>query len=222
MLTLTAGDIIHEPFPVAVFDNIMPQDKYDELLATFPTNQNLSDDRVGASRYNKFYMSDRHQKDDFHNFMSENELWKELYDEIRSDFAQMCYNALGSGGFPNPHVSYARTWSNMEFSALPADGGGLLPHPDNHKKVATAVLFMENDWKPEWGGAFEVLRRPDGAEEVDLAPWDEVETVKAVEVRPRRIVFMHRTPISYHGVRPIHAPRPRRSLTINLTARLNA
>lgn len=222
MITLSNADLISTPFPVAVYDNVIPQDIYEELVATFPGNPDLSDDRVGVTRYNKFYMSDRHQKRKFHEFMLGHPLWNELYEEIRLNFKQMCYDALSPAGFPNPDYAYARTWSNMEFSALPAEGGGLLPHPDAKKKVATAVLFMEPDWKPEWGGAFEVLRRPDGAEEVDLAPWDEVETVKVVEVKPCRIVFMQRTPISYHGVRPVNAPRSRRSLTLNLTARLDA
>ena len=221
MITLTNADTIRTPFPVAVYDDVIPRDKFDELVATFPTHQGLADDRVGAARYNKFYLSDRHQTEGFRDFMAAHPVWNELYEEIRADFKQICFDVLGPLGFPDPGRAYARTWSNMEFSSLPENGGGLLPHPDALKKIATAVLFMEPDWDASWGGAFEVLKRPDGQEEVDLATWDEVETVKVVEVKPARIVFMQRTPISYHGVRPIHAPRPRRSLTLNLTARLN-
>lgn len=215
MITLTKGYRRSEPYPYAVYDDVISQEFYNELLNSWP--EKLSGDRLSNSRYNKSYLSDRHQRDWFGEVLAARPMWKSLYDELHNEFPRMCKDVFGPLGYTG---EYAKTWANVEFSALPAEGGGLLPHPDNKKKVVTAVFFMEPDWNPDWGGAFEVLRRPDGKQEVDLAPWDEVETVEAVEVKPRRMVFMQRTPISYHGVRPIHAPRVRRSLTINLTARL--
>lgn len=206
------------PFPVAVFDNVLTIKDFDMLVDTFPDD--LSGARrhgEGRGRYNKDCLSNRHHSDEFVAALATRPLWARLYNEIMFMFPGYCDKALSFSGFNLKHFSKVST--TMEFSSLPGDGGGLQPHPDSAKKVATAVFYMEKEWNDDWGGAFEVLRHQVEGTETDLAPWTDVDTVETVHVRPARAVFMRRTPISYHGVRPLKAPRPRRSITVNLIAR---
>lgn len=215
MISLKNGVRHDRPYPYAIFDDVIPFDKYDQLVEQFPVT--LAGDRLGGHRYHKGYLSDRHQGDQFRAELDNRPAWADICAELRGNFASMAEVAFGPFGFSLK--DYTKPSLAIEFSSLPAEGGGLKPHPDNAKKIVTAVLFIEPDWNREWGGGFEVLQRPDRKQEVDLAPWSEVETVEVVHVRPRRMVFMQRTPISYHGVRPLHSPRNRRSMTINLIAK---
>lgn len=195
---------IDQPFRVKVFDDIVAPDVYWNLLATFPTQGMVP---IGAAGHKVSFNS---RNEDFPSFLAANLLWNTFYGEIQQRFADLCNDVLGV-----KHGKRVR----FEFSSLPADDGGLYPHPDTAKKIATAVVYMEPDWNPAWGGGFEALRhieRPDD-DFTDLRPdWSEVETILNVPVAPRRIVFMQRTNNSLHGVRPLTSERPRRSLTINL------
>jgi hypothetical protein len=162
---------------------------------------------IGAAG-NKLCFNDRDPN--FPGFLEGHPDWKTFHREIKSRFSAMCSEAVGVKG--GKRVRF-------EFSWLPGVDGGLWPHPDTQKKIATAVIYMEPDWDPDWGGGFEALKHlttPD-ADFTDIRPsWDEVETVLTVPLKPRRMLFMQRTKNSLHGVRPTKAPRPRRSLTINL------
>jgi hypothetical protein len=195
---------IDKPFRVRYFDNVVDASVYERLLATFPTSGLVP---IGAAGHKVCFNS---RNDDFPAFMANNPEWAAFHDEIKARFSKLCSEVLGVH-----HGKRVR----FEFSQLPADDGGLYPHPDTAKKIATAVLYMEPDWKAEWGGGFEALRHkttPD-ADFTDLRPdWSEVETILDVPLAPRRIVFMQRTNNSLHGVRPLRAERPRRSCTINL------
>ena len=206
------------PYPVAVYDDIMSEADFEALVSTFP--QALSGERrraAGEGRYNKDFLADRHHSSKFLEVIDALPLWRKFYDEVKETFPEQCQKALGPVGFDRS--KYSKVSVAIEFSSLPGEGGGLQPHPDSAKKVATAVYYMEPDWQDEWGGHFEVLRDLQEREEESLIPWNEVATVETAHMRPRRVVFMQRTPISYHGVRPLKAPRPRRSITVNLIAR---
>ena len=198
------SDSIDDPFPVRVFDNVLDPDFYACLLATLPADGMVP---IGAAG-NKVTFNNRDAL--FLAWLERNPDWHEFYFGLLYDFSSMCGNLLGT----RPGSAF-----RFEFSRLPANDGGVWPHTDTQRKIATAVLFMEPDWRSEWGGAFEVLRHrtaPD-ADFTGLKPgWGEVETVLEVPLVPRRMLFMRRTNNSLHGVRPLRSPRPRRSVTINL------
>ncbi len=175
------------------------------MLETFPSDGMTYLKAAG----HKFSLNDR--SDEFHTYIADKPEWKNLYDWIRAEFPRLCEEAIG--------VKSRKESVRFEFSSLPPDDGGLWPHPDTAKKVATAVMYMEPDWTPEWGGGFEALRHlaePDADFTNRRPSWDEVETVLNVPVAPRRILFMQRTNNSLHGVRPLTSQRPRRSITVNL------
>ena len=202
------GSLDH-PFRVRFYDNVMDTGLYNQLLSAFPTIEYLHSYNAVGSK-NRLCNRD----DGFEQFMSAHPEWNKLHRWLRDNFLGLCMGAV------NP-ILRKKAKSKFEFSALPGEGGGLKPHPDTPKKVATAVMFFEPDWKDEWGGAFEALRhltRPDDDFDDKRVDWSEVSTIMKVPVAPNRILFMQRTKNSLHGVRPCTSPRWRRSITVNLVS----
>lgn len=201
---------IDEPFRVRYFDDAMDEALWLRLAEAFPHGEALhSLNAVGL----KNNLCDRDEG--FAAYVDRRPVWREFHGWLRAAFPQICADVFGlkPGG---------KRTVRFEFSALPGDGGEVKPHPDTSKKLATAVMYFDSEWDQAWGGAFEALRHktePD-ADWTDRRPaWDDVETVLAVPIAPRRIGFMLRRNNSLHGVRPISAPVPRRTITVNLIGR---
>ncbi len=196
---------INEPYRVRWFDDVIDTSPYWHLCEGFPSDTMLGTHSIGLK--NRLCSHDS----EFMPFVEAHRDWSLLCAELRDRFGDLCTHVLG--------IPLSGDRVQIEFSSLPAAGGEVAPHPDTPKKIATAVLFLEPCWQPAWGGAFEVLRHktaPDADFSHKVIPWDEVETVTEVYVKPARMLFMQRTNNSLHGVRPLNSPYPRRSLTINL------
>lgn len=201
---------IDSPFRVRYFDDAMDDALWQKLADTFPTEAEMhSLNAVGS----KNSLCDR--DDGFAGFVDQRPEWKKFHGWLKESFAAVCINALTFAMGSKRSVRF-------EFSSLPGGGGEVKPHPDTSKKLATAVMYFDRDWDPAWGGAFEALRHktnPDGDFTDVRCPWEDVETVLSVPVAPRRIGFMLRQNNSLHGVRVVNAPRPRRTITVNLIGR---
>lgn len=198
------------PFRVRYFDDAMEEGLWRRLAATFPSEADMHS--LNAVGY-KNSLCDR--DDEFGPYVDRYPEWKAFHVWLREKFAHICMDVLLF------KASSKRT-VRFEFSSLPGDGGEVTPHPDTSKKLATAVMYFEPEWDQSWGGAFEALRHktePDADYTDRRPPWDEVETVLSVPIAPRRIGFMLRSRNSLHGVRAIHAPHPRRTITVNLIGR---
>lgn len=85
---------------------------------------------------------------------------------------------------------------------------GLAPHTDRPHRVVTEVLYLNPEWKAQWGGELLLLGSPD--------PSDIVHSIPPV---PNRAVTILRSDSSWHAVTPParNAPRDRRSLLLHLT-----
>ena len=208
--TLAGG--IDAPFRVRYFDNVMDEPLWRFLAETFPTEAEMhSLNAVGL----KNSLCDRDEA--FSAYLACHPTWATFYAWLKMAFPQICADAFGMP------TRIAKRSVRFEFSSLPGVGGEVKPHPDTSKKLATAVMYFDPNWQDVWGGAFEALRHKTEpyADWTDRRPaWDEVETVLSVPVAPCRIGFMLRRPNSLHGVRPLRAPRPRRSITVNLIGRI--
>ncbi len=194
-----------DPYRVRWFDDVIDTAPYWQLCKGFPGDTMLGTHSIGLK--NRLCSSDS----EFNPFVASSRHWSLLCAELGDGFGHLCTQVLG--------LPLIGDRVQIEFSSLPACGGEVAPHPYTPKKIATAVLFLEPCWQLEWGGAFEVLRHkitPDADFSHKVIPWDEVDTVTEVHVKPARMLFMQRTNNSLHGVRPLHSPYPRRSLTINL------
>lgn len=214
MLTLDprkpAGGI-DQPFRVRYFDDAMDEDLWAILAASFPLESDMhSLNAVGS----KNSLCDR--DDEFAAYVDLHPEWKLFHGWLGKNFPRLCADVFGLKPGGKRSVRF-------EFSSLPGDGGEVKPHPDTAKKLATAVMYFEPAWDQSWGGAFEALRHKTepNADYTDRRPlWEEVETILTVPIVPRRIGFMLRSHNSLHGVRAIHAPHPRRTITVNLIGRV--
>lgn len=195
------------PFRVRYFDDAMDDVLWHKLAETFPTEGEMHTlNAVGS----KNSLCDR--DDAFLAYVDEQPEWKAFHAWLRREFPRICVDIFGMKPGGKRSVRF-------EFSSLPGTGGEVTPHPDTSKKLATAVMYFDSNWDESWGGAFEALRHktaPDADWTDRRPPWEEVETVLSVPVAPRRIGFMLRANNSLHGVRPMSAPRPRRTITVNL------
>ena len=217
MISLQTGKRFTYPYPVTIYEDVLDRTMYRRMVKTFP--EELDESRVykEGSYYNKASLSSRHNYVAFNAVLASTPDWKLFFGHIKSNFADMCVEAVGVD-----LSQYKSRRVMFEFSSLPADGGGLRPHPDSPKKIATAVMFFEPGWSVKWGGAFEALQHktdPLGNFDGRRCRWPDCKTIIKVNVEPNRMVFMKRTPYSLHGVRPMCAPRPRRSVTINLVCK---
>lgn len=89
-------------------------------------------------------------------------------------------HVMAGGGWLNTHLDYAR-------------------HPvvAGHERRLNLILFLNTEWREEWGGAFEVCR-PDGTVAERIYP------------APGRLIAFETSDLSYHGVQPIAAGAPER------------
>lgn len=197
---------IVDPFCVACYDEAMDYRLWWHLASTFPSDADL---HVLAGMGNKNHFCDRDRG--FSQYISQLPEWEQLHIWLLREFPRMCARVFG--------IDTTTLKAQFEWSALPGFNGEVRPHPDSMHKVATAVMFFNLEWLPEWGGAFEVLQHkthPKADWSNRQPPWSEVETVLKLEPQPRRILFMLRTINSLHGVRPLKAPISRQTITVNL------
>ena len=198
---------IDDPFRVRYYDQAMDCGLWERLADTFPTESEMASfNSVGL----KNRLCDRDAG--FAACIADRPEWGSFVAWLRKNFLRVASTSLSL-------PSIGKSTVRFEFSSLPGQGGEVMPHPDTEKKVATAVIFFDRDWDGSWGGAFEALRHrsmPDADWTDRQCGWDEVDTVLAVNVGPNRVALMKRQHNSLHGVRPLTAPRSRRTVTVNL------
>jgi hypothetical protein len=220
-ITVPAEDaIVHgfdrAPFPHVVIDNFVPEDRYQELEATFPSHSLFINHKNGKS-----ILTDEYEVSapTFWKFLDETPPWKSFIESIRTRaFVNRVYDAFPV--FDAGKVKRVR----FQFSRLRFNGGEVRPHIDTPKKIVPIVLYMPlADWTAKTGGALEFLRFKDGhnvpLDGYQAVPWEKTETVAAPAYVRNRAAVMMKNHISLHGVRPIprDAAADRTSVTITLS-----
>ena len=190
-------------------------------------------------------LGDRKQ---YHQLVRTRPVWRELHGWIKSDdFAYGIMDTLrehqidlgyhnmpafksltrrfkdiGRGRFcaRAPHLR-----ARFEFSALPADGGQVVPHTDSLPKVATIIVSMvrEGEWDPDFGGGTDVNRPKDlrtNFNEVNrLGRFEDMEVLDTFDFASNQGVIFIKTFNSWHCVRPMTGAGSgamRKSLIINI------
>ncbi len=89
-------------------------------------------------------------------------------------------HVLAPGGWLNTHLDYAR-------------------HPvvEGYERRVNLILFLNHEWREEWGGAFEVCH-PDGGVAERIYP------------APGRLVVFETSDLSYHGTQRTTSDAPDR------------
>ncbi|MGH0035617.1 MAG: hypothetical protein ACQGVK_11385 [Myxococcota bacterium] len=237
----------YEPYPIAVVRPVFDESFYAQLLATYPPIELFEQmPKVG----HKYSLAEHMNPRAYRDFVASTPPWKDLHAWIKSrafvdsveralldhridiwlgerqrTFVKRSRRALRDlrrGRLPSERL---RLRTRFEFSALPADGGLVMPHTDTPKKVVTLVVSMvgEGEWNPEWGGGTEVSRPLDASESFNWEnrqlPFDQVAPLHTYAFQPNQCILFVKTFNSLHCVRPMTAHGSdvlRRTLTINI------
>lgn len=208
MIDLTSLKMQPEPFPFGLAAPALAESVYAAMVATFPTDDFI----YLKGGYDKLSLSERNNPKGYLRFVGASPLWTAFYRYVKKDLIK---------SFPLPLPSGPLT-ARFEFSALPANGGFILPHTDIPSKFVTLVIPMvrPGEWRSEWGGGTDILR-PKVAEHVYAdyrSPRGFFDTVASVPFEPNQALVFCKTADSWHSVGPIQGPvgMVRRSLTVNI------
>ena len=244
---LDSIDFDYEPFPIGLARPLMAPAVYKDLVDAFPPIERLTHYDVLGRPGSKYTLSEREQPDAYREFVRHHPVWRDFHAWVKSDGfidhvlasltaqhidlgfrrrtrARRAFRnvrALARGGI-SPRDARLRT--RFEFSALPADGGMLLPHTDAPSKIVTLVVSMlrGGEWNPAWGGGLDVCRPKDirrfGFNWLnELAEFADMEVVRTFPFEPNQAIVFVKTYDSWHAVRPMTGAGSkdlRRTLTI--------
>jgi len=243
MLSLDTATYSYEPFPIGCITDVFPKSTYAELCRTYP---DVSLFKHMPKLGNKYSLAERNNPEQYEKFLNGQSLWRDFYVFVKSDqFIRGCIRHLASrnidlgiGDFSvvsKPGRKYSNPWARLmertelrarfEFSMMNGQGGHILPHTDEPKKIITLVMTMvqPGEWKDEWGGGTQVCWPKDRTKSYNFVnkymQFDEVDVLSSYGFVPNQCIIFVKTYNSWHQVAPMQAPDPsilRRTLTINI------
>jgi hypothetical protein len=240
----------YDPFPIALAKPIMEPGLYEEFVANFPPIDIFESFEELGKKGRKFTLSEKENRKKYLDFVRSVPLWRDFHAWIKSDaFSYGVLDMLrehdvdlGHRYIPparrlsrlvknvvrgRPTHRYVPLKGRLEFSALPADGGYLVPHTDAPTKIVTMVLSIlrEGEWDPSFGGGTDVNRAKEDRHRFNnvnrLADFEDMEVLHTYEFTPNQSVIFVKTFNSWHSVRPmtgVGSDAVRRTLTINIEA----
>ena len=240
----------YDPFPIALAKPIMEPGLYGQFVDNFPPLEIFENFEELGKKGRKYTLSEKENKKAYLNFVQSVPLWRDFHAWIKSNafaygvlemlkeheidlgyryvpparrFSRLVNNLVR--GRPSPrHVPLK---ARFEFSALPADGGHVVPHTDAPTKIVTMVLSIlgEGEWDPSLGGGTDVNQPKAERRRFNyvnrLAGFEDMEVLHTYEFTPNQAVIFVKTFNSWHSVRPMTgaASHPlRRTLTITIEA----
>ena len=187
-----------QPYPHIVLDDFIDEALLDQCLELFPSKDDLAEDR--------FERPQEYQKFSFNPDLLVPPLRSMFYAFNARPFLAFLENLTGIEGLiPDPYYLGGGFHETR-------NGGHLDVHADfnHHKKMdlerrINLLIYLNKDWKPEYGGAFEL--------------WDEKMEKCHEKVEPlfNRCAIFNTTSHSYHGhPDPVNHPnnQPRRSIAL--------
>jgi hypothetical protein len=240
----------YEPFPIGLAKPILEPSTYREMTRAFPPLDRLLSYEAMGKAGRKYTLSERESTDSYNDFVRSAPLWRDFHAWVKSDaFIHGALDMLKAhdidlGYERMPTLErrrrklsallrgrgtqrFERLTSRFEFSALPADGGNLVPHTDSASKIVTMVVAMLDDgeWDPAWGGGLDVnrpLSQRLAYNQVNrLARFEDMEVLQTFEFTPNQAVIFVKTFNSWHSVRPMRGQGStalRKTLTIVIEA----
>jgi hypothetical protein len=245
MLDFSRLKLRYEPYPIGIAKNVFDDRVYGQLVASYPKTEQF---KYMPDLGRKYSLSEVNNPERYRQFLADNPVWKEFHDWVKSrDFLRKVFKALDEGGVPLGLTHYAsdrflqrqrgkylefRSLAGMfsylsarfEFSAMPADGGSILPHTDAPNKLVTLVISMcgRGEWDPSFRGGTAIVRPHDARKYFNVQNnylgFDDVETLATWEFEPNQCIVFVKTFNSWHAVDPMPGPEGllRKTLTINI------
>lgn len=241
-------EFLYDPYPVGLAKPLMSEDTYRMLSGNFPALELFTTHKDLGKPHQKFTLSEKENAETFYAFIKSSPLWRDFHAWIRSDSfifgvldeLKRHYLDLGFSYVPPRQRTVnrlrdilrgrlcdrsAHLHARFEFSALPANGGKVLPHTDARQKIVTLVVSMaqEGEWDTAFGGGTDV-NRPKEARFLynhvnRRADFGDMDVVHTFEYEPNQAVLFIKTHNSWHSVRPMAgngSTALRKTLTINI------
>lgn len=187
-----------DPFPHIVIDDFLPAPVLEALMASFPDPDHMDWQRYDSSRELKLAMT---EQDPLPPFVRQ--VLSEFNSATMIDFLEGLTGMQGL--IPDPHF-----WGGGLHQI--ERGGHLDVHSDFnwHSRLLldrriNLLLYLNEDWNPDWGGALELWNR------------DMTECRQRIDPIANRCVVFSTTDTSFHGhPEPLACPpdRTRRSLAL--------
>lgn len=237
----------YDPFPIGVATELFEEGLYRELVASYPPDALFVHDPHIGGRYT---LTPYQNGAEFQAHLRRAPAWGALARWVASaDFLTAAIDMLLTHavdlGVPrrDPPLTdrlscFARgvrrgrltDWRTrplvtVAFAMLPAQGGALLPHTDDPKKLVNFALPMvaPDTWDARHGGHTDINRPKDVRHWFNRAnrrlSFDEVDVIESIPYRPNQALIVVRGDNSWHSVPPMTAADPvlkRRSVNINI------
>jgi hypothetical protein len=236
----------YDPYPIGLARPVMPAEAYARYVEAFPPIELFESYAAMGKPGRKFTLSEKENGAKYRDFVQSVPLWRDFHAWIKSDdFVHGALDMLKAHdidlGFRPVSASkrLRRGLKTMlgrrvparevplearfEFSALPADGGEVVPHTDAPSKIVTMVVSIagEGEWDPAHGGGLDVNRPRDSSLAFNqmnrLAGYADMEVLETFDFCPNQAVVFVKTFNSWHSVRPMQGQGSkalRRTLTI--------
>lgn len=242
----------YEPFPIGCARPLMEDGTYRTLVDNFPPLDLFESFQAMGKEGEKFTLSEKENPRTYGSFVRSSPVWREFHSWIKSD--KFVYGLLDALSEHDIDLGYRQSSSlrrlsrrlknrvrgkplsrshiplraRFEFSALPVDGGHLVPHTDAPTKIVTIIVSMlrEDEWNPAFGGGTDVNRPRDKCFSFNyvnrLASFADMDVIDTFDFAPNQAVIFVKTFNSWHSVRPMTghgSPAMRKTLTINIEPR---
>lgn len=240
----------YRPFPIALARPILSDADYGNFVSEYPPLALFASYSDMGKQGQKYTLSEKENPEQYRSFVQGSPLWREFYRWIKSDDfihgtldmlrqhrIDLGYERIPAGKRMARQLkaAFGGRWSHrfdrlsarFEFSALPADGGRVVPHTDAPGKIVTMVVSMAapGEWLPEYGGGLDINRPKDESLDFNqmngLGRFEDMEVVDTFDFQENQAVVFVKTFNSWHSVRPMTGTGStalRRTLTIVIEA----
>lgn len=241
----------YEPFPIGVARPVMEESLYRDLLDNYPDIELFDSHAAYGKAGVKYALTEKLNPKQYYRFIKSNPLWRDFHQWVtRGSFIEEALTALRNRDIDLGYDFKSRgqrlrqrfkdlkngrlcprqlpLMARFEFSALPANGGMVVPHTDATRKLVTFVVSMvrEGEWDPAWGGGTDINRPRDTRLSYNYenrhAEFDDMEVIDTMAFTPNQTTVFIKTFNSWHSVRPMtgtDSDALRRTLTINIMTR---
>jgi hypothetical protein len=238
----------YEPFPIGIARPLMDDALYGELLDSYPDIVLFESHAEYGKAGKKYALTEKLNPKKYYQFIKSTPIWRDFHDWVtRGNFIRNTVMALKERDvdlgyeFPDRFEYLKRRMKDIrngrfcssqpplsarfEFSALPANGGQVVPHTDATRKLITLVVSMvrENDWNSAYGGGTDANRPKNPRLNYNYgnshAEFEDMEVIDTFEFMPNQAVLFVKTFNSWHSVRPMtgtNSDALRKTLTINI------
>lgn len=173
-----------QPFPHLIVDDFCDADRLAEMVASVPELENKSRDYIFAG--NKFEKS---------NYRELGPLFDELYEDLRSDRMNEFLRWISCRDVfvdPANHGGGLHQGKSGSFLDMHVDFN-YHPMHDLWYREFNLLLYLNRDWRPEWGGNLRIEDLRTGVQNEFEVPFN-------------RMIFQQCAPYTLHGYDPTSFP----------------